>query len=467
MKLYNILWSLFILFVSVLTLLAMQEYTGKIFVYFLFSIVSNYYLYYSFRDKAIFFDTFLAVFLWLGIWLKITIHVAFYHSEFWEGLHNTALNGSDFDEALYVAISAFVSLMIASKIREKFFSYSRKEKTLYDGMYFFYKNHKVKIVIVYISLFIFIGVSNFYLGIYQRGEITQTFLPFGLNGIYKWLLLFGLSSFAALLLTYEFMLKKQTSYFIPILVLIESTVTNISLLSRGMLLNSSALGYGMIKEVYYKYIASNMKFWVTVVISFIFLFLVSVVVVNNLRKHTATKTISIEKNVKGVIGLVVNRWVGAEGLLAVSHSDKKSWELFKTAIHEKYNEHSTSFYDLNLINSPYRNIDTTKHHYMSLPGFIAFFYYAGSIVFVVFMMIIISFFASIIEILAYKLNGGSFIIASLFGEVMAYRFTHFGYVPAQSYLLFGTIIANIIIIYLMQKFFNRIYKEEIISAKKQ
>ena len=42
-----------------------------------------------------------------------------------------------------------------------------------------------------------LGISNIVLGIYQRGMVTQTVLPFGLNGIYKWLLQFGLSSMAA------------------------------------------------------------------------------------------------------------------------------------------------------------------------------------------------------------------------------------------------------------------------------
>jgi hypothetical protein len=468
-KVSNILWSSFFLIVILLTFFGVINYQGNKFIYLLFSVVANFFLYFSFRKQALFFDTFLGIFLWLGIWMKMTIHIAFYESRFSEGLHGFSLTPGDFDEALIVASTAFLALMFASKIREKFFIYPKKVLQRYDGIYYFYKNHRNKILFFYIVFFVFIAISNFYLGIYQRGEITQTFLPYGLNGIYKWLLLFGLSTFGALLLTYEFALQKKTTYFVPILVLVETCVTNISLLSRGMVLNGSGLGYGMIKEVYTQHIKTNMKFWIGVIFSFIFLFLVSVIIVNNVREYKnnlePTLGSSVEHNVNRVVGLFVNRWVGAEGLLAVVHSDKKGWELFNKAVHEKYNEHSTSFYDLNLINSSYKNIDFSKHHYMSLPGFIAFFYYTGSLLFVILMMIILSFFASSIEVLAYKMGGKSLILTSLFAEVMAYRFTHFGYVPMQSYLLFGTIVVNIFIIYGLRIFLNKIYHKEIISAK--
>ena len=44
-----------------------------------------------------------------------------------------------------------------------------------------------------------------------------------------------------------------------------------------------------------------------------------------------------------------------------------------------------------------------------------------------------------------------FLQRSIWLNVIAYRFASFGYVPAQSYLLFGTIFLNILIIYIMEK----------------
>ena len=52
-----------------------------------------------------------------------------------------------------------------------------------------------------------------------------------------------------------------------------------------------------------------------------------------------------------------------------------------------------------------------------------------------------------LELTAYKLSNKNIIFASLIGQVVAYRLIHFGYIPAQSYLLVGSIILNILVYY--------------------
>ncbi|MCW9067497.1 MAG: hypothetical protein OQJ82_03550, partial [Sulfurimonas sp.] len=281
------------------------------------------------------------------------------------------------------------------------------------------------------------------------------------NGIYKWLLLFGLSSFAALILKYEFSLQRKVTYFVPVLTLIEACITNISLLSRGMILNTSALGFGMIKNIKINRIKTNKKFFLIIVITFVVLFLGSVVLVNNLRNNTNTITsININQSTNGIKILFLDRWVGIEGMLAVSMSSRRGWSLLQEAANEKYDEHKTSFYDLNLINSPYLNTDMSKHHHISLPGFIAFFYYSGSIIFLFAVLLSLGLLASLIELASYRLSANNIIFAALIAQVIAYRYTHFGYVPAQSYLLFGSIFLNIFIIYGANKVLSLWYKQD-------
>jgi hypothetical protein len=162
----------------------------------------------------------------------------------------------------------------------------------------------------------------------------------------------------------------------------------------------------------------------------------------------------LKEDMNGIKVLFLDRWVGIEGMIAVSSSQKKGWALFMEGLGEKYDEHKTSFYDLNLINSPYAKTDMGIHHYMSLPGFIAFFYYSNSLIFLSFILFILSLFASLIEYTAYKLSRGNLILSALIAQVIAYRYTHFGYVPAQSFLLFGAIILNIVIIFGVYKSIN-------------
>jgi hypothetical protein len=56
-------------------------------------------------------------------------------------------------------------------------------------------------------------------------------------------------------------------------------------------------------------------------------------------------------------------------------------------------------------------------------------------------------FAAAMELAAYRLGGANLILCSLVSQVVAYRYASFGYVPAQSYLLFGTLVLNLFIIY--------------------
>ena len=72
--------------------------------------------------------------------------------------------------------------------------------------------------------------------------------------------------------------------------------------------------------------------------------------------------------------------------------------------------------------------------------------------------------ASSIEFLAYRLSGKNLILATLIAQVIAYRYTHFGYVPAQSYLLFGSIFLNLFIIYGLNKILSLWYKKGLKNA---
>jgi len=103
--------------------------------------------------------------------------------------------------------------------------------------------------------------------------------------------------------------------------------------------------------------------------------------------------------------LFLDRWVGVEGVLAISSYSDKGLGLWWSALQEKYSENRTSFYDINLIDSPYKNTDMTKHHFISLPRIVAFSFYPGSYPFLFFCMIIIGMFAFFTELFVYKLGG--------------------------------------------------------------
>jgi hypothetical protein len=469
---------LFIVLTGVSTAIAATSYIGSPAIFLLFSITSNLLLYFGFRKNAIYFDTFIGIFLWLGFWFKTTVNVIFFDGQFTESVGSFSGTALEFDHALIVASIGFLALIIASIIREKFiFTYPEKEEET-SSLFYFYKVHRNKILTVYILLFLTVAITNLYFSIYQRGGEIQPNIPSIVRGIYTWLLLFGLSSFAALLLKYEFSLERKPVFLVPILTLIEATTTNLSLLSRGVLLNTSALGFGLIHFLKTHTIKIKAKTLFLYIFILILLFLTSLPLVDKLRdKAQATSHSQAEykskivdssiqaieqfdavKSIQTTIYLVVNRSVGMEGLLAISSYPEKNLDLMKEALKERYIEHQSSFYD-NLIESRYKNSTEIYQHTVSFPGFIAFFYYPGSMFLLFLALLLLGICSALIEFLAYKSSQNNQILAALIGQVIAYRFIHFGYVPSQSYLLFGTILLNLFLIYGMNKLLSLWYKK--------
>lgn len=445
-----------------LALTALPKYPGQASIYILFTVISNALLYVGFSKNAIFFDAFIGVFFWLGFWLKLTLRVAYADGLFHEPVGNFDGSGAAFDQALLVATCGLFGFLLVSLIRRKFFfNYPGKLVELEQwGLYGIYKKHRKLVLTLFVFLFVFIAISNAMLGIYQRGSITQTTLPFGLNGVYKWLLLFGLASFSALILRFEFEINKKTSLFVMFLSLLESFITNVSLLSRGMILNAGALLYGVLVSLKLYSIRSGIKFFIASFLIFSTLFVSSVLLVNHLRKTVFFDSINSSESVHSMTTpLFIDRWVGMEGVMAVSSYQKLDWGLWKTALKEVYNENETSFYDNNFIESAYSDDDKTKHHFISLPGIIAFFYYPGSLWFLFGSMVALGGLAAIIEFSVYKFGGMNVILCALLAQVVAFRFASFGYVPAQSYLLLGAIFLNLFIIYFAEKFI-RFYKNK-------
>ena len=156
--------------------------------------------------------------------------------------------------------------------------------------------------------------------------------------------------------------------------------------------------------------------------------------------------------------------MGIEGVMAVSSYPAKGWELWKEAITEDFAYNRRTFYDEKIIDSPYKNRDMTKFHYVSLPGIIAFCFYPGSYVFLFICIFSLGILAGCIELFVYTLGGKNLILCALLSQVVAVRYIHFGYAPSQSYLLFGALILNVIIIYFFEKLlYFKIMKTEKLS----
>ena len=411
------------------------------------------------------------IFFFLGFWLKFSIVLLFNDGQF--GAYSGRFEGtpSAFDEVLLVTSMAFTGLLLARFVRSRFlFTYNSPTKGSLDGLYQLYALYRLPILGLFILVVFVVGVINAYFGIYQRGIVSQVELPFGLNGVLKWSLLFGTASFSALLLSFEYHRGNSQSLLVAILVILETFISNVSLLSRGMLMNGGALFYGFYKSSKRFHRSLKFSFIIPALIIFGVFFSASILSVNFLRfQHYEIGKQSLNPNNSqtprldssevnyiyyNVVELFFQRWIGVEAVMAVSAYQEKNLTLLRSALAENSSTKSLSFYDKNFINSPYKNLNREKFNFISLPGIVAFNYYTGSMAFVLVSLFLLGLLAACFEWLTFKLIGAELILCALIGEVVAYRYMNFGFAPQQSYILFGALVLNILLILGFNKLFS-------------
>jgi hypothetical protein len=174
---------LYILILILISSIGASKYNGDGSLFFLFSIVFNILLMCGIREKANFFDFYIGVFLWMVFWLKLTVRILFFDSKFSEATGAFNYSAESFDRALIVSTIGATGLIVASllwvRLTTKFIQ--QNDQTIdynHETLYVKYKNY---ILMTFITFFICIAFVNINMGIYQKGEITKTILPYGIN----------------------------------------------------------------------------------------------------------------------------------------------------------------------------------------------------------------------------------------------------------------------------------------------
>jgi hypothetical protein len=151
--------------------------------------------------------------------------------------------------------------------------------------------------------------------------------------------------------------------------------------------------------------------------------------------------------------LSVNRWVGIDGVMSVvGRSEILNFELLKKSFSDKYQRFSFAFYENTFNVNEVKSINISNNvKGNTLPGMIAFLYYSGSLLFLFASIASLCLIASTVEFISFMICKKNMFFSSLISMVIAYRFIHFGYLPHQSYLLFGSLFFVIFLVFL---FFN-------------
>lgn len=149
-----------------------------------------------------------------------------------------------------------------------------------------------------------------------------------------------------------------------------------------------------------------------------------------------------------VFALGVDRWIGMEGVMAISSYSEKNNALFLTALTERSGIGKVTMYQ-KICQSIYQTADMDKYQFASLPGAAAFFYYTGSLWAVFLGMFFLTLMAIYSEYLVHYLTG-NVLLCALVGMNAANAIAQLGVVPRQLLIHFGMLFGAVVIIWLIQ-----------------
>ena len=424
-----------------------QSYEGNPSVYIAFSIVFLLLLVSAFHRQRTYVYTYLVSFLWLGYWLKVSYHLAFPYP-FVEPVGRFSGSATDWNEALLVPTVAATGILISRGIFSRLAGERQsilaiEKKCLPRWLCTYDRWH----LAAFLSALVAVTLANVYYGIFVVGFDVRTILIWPLNALITLMLVGGgFVVWAASILWWR-LASGRPIFLLLVLLLVSGVIITFSTLSRGLVVFFVLpLLYALYKNrkeaVDYskpRLMLIGMLFFVTVVSSF---FIINVIR-NNVyfdehrlgqtgtqSDHQSQTQSQTMVQSRAFLHFSIDRWVGIEGVMAVSSYPGNSGHLLVRAILETPSKGDPSIYQKICPWPVSQQFSTLKKDVslFSLPGGIAFLYYSGSIAFVFVSAALISLLLQYAESVIFRFTGNP-ILCSGMGWLMAISFAHFGGAP--------------------------------------
>ena len=473
---YFVLTIFFIIFLQ-----TFKNYQGDKIIYILFTALNIYLFFFCFRKKKNFFDLFFGLFLLLGFWIKFSINIGFLNSSFDGSIGPFSFTKEKFNQVLMVSIYGILGFILAGHLRDLLNYHYKNQKVIYFLNQELYVKYRNFFLIVLIFLVILLSVLNLYYSIYQKGIYSNN-IHFLVQILFKFALFFGFTSLFSYILFCDFKVSNKIIYTVLILAILENFFSSVSILSRGMIFNSSVLIIGSYSLLRLNKIQIDLKYFFSIIIFSISLFYISLFIVEKLRNNFYINTNSSGKILNEVkydknnnivepvrtslnstiLYLMVNRWVGIDGVMSVVQKNKiLDYKILKNAFNIKSDPDDFSYHEKIFdIKKKFNQDELNKNRKSlrkgnTLPGIIAFLFYTGSYFIVFFSMFFISLFSSFIEFVSYKLTRGNIIFSCFIGHIIAYRLIHFGFAPYNTHYFALSIIMLLLFYYLITIYLER------------
>lgn len=432
------------------------HYSGSWLIYTLFSIVFFAMLMSGMYRQVSYGYLFLVTMLWLGFWLKLTIHLIVDYP-YVESIGSFDLTGAAWDEVLNLAIIGSLGVMagrVSFQLLRKDIPKLGTQCEAQTVVPFWYPSNRRWVWAAFVFVCIGLAIINASLGIFQIGLVPKTILLWPLVAVISWLMGNGFALGVATLLWWEIGIGRNISSVVYS-ILLEAFCTTVSTLSRG------AYIFHVIPQflALYKH-RQFVSGWtrrkvMPVCVVFIALFALTNPLVNSLRSYYYSNIIpsgsagSMGGGVVALARFAVDRWVGLEGVMAISAYSKKGADLLSQGLLERREVGKDTLY-VEIVRPVYYGvIDKSKFEFSEIPGAIAFLYYGNQFWIVAFGMFLLVFFVLASEALVLKLTLNP-LVGALWGGVAANAVAQMGVAPRSLLIFFLEMISGIAAICLVQ-----------------
>jgi hypothetical protein len=453
-------------------------YAGSKILYVGFSLVFLALLLSGFYRQLSYGYLFLTIFLWLGFWFKLSANfLIFGLFPFGEPVGLFDSSPAAWDTALWVAVVAASGAMIGRFIYGLFKPVSTCTFDEVVAAPVWYAAYRIQLWITVGGTCLALAAINSIYGIHQIGLSPRTILPWPMNALIAWVVSIGSAMAIATLLSWEVQSGKNPT--LPMyIVLLEALVSTMSLMSRAAyLFHTIPQVIALSRNKKRAWCNSSKEAGLFLVTVFV-LFAVSIVSVSKLRDYYyATLAAPVVNPVADVSTaadpgseqaapevpslrlillhqLFVNRWIGLEGVMAVSAYPNKSTQLLLEMARERRVVGEPTRYQA-ISNSSYQRANS-QYQFASLPGVAAFLFYSDSFLVLILGMFLFTLSLLAVERLIFLLTENPFLCA-LLGLTFANSLVQFGITPRQDLPFVSMIIGAVIgIAMLRSQFLARI-----------
>jgi hypothetical protein len=437
-----------------------NNYIGNSFLFIVLQFSSFALFLTAVKKKNSAFEFFSYIFLLLSFWFRFNCILFFNNIKVVES--DFDLQISNYDNSVFIIIVTFMSCICASFIKKIIINDLKRKNDYKINISFesFYRRYRFFIFFIFLVFLIVVYLTNLHFEIYFKGLINEH-IPALINYIYSYLLVYGLAVIASILIYVDFLIFKNNKIFL--LGLFEAFFTQLNILSRTFILSIIAYLRGLIFLVDIKSLKYQKFFLFSVVFLILIMFFISIYSVTKFRNikyynsNITQASVNATSTFKEILLLSTKRWVGIDGLLAVSQSNKLNFSFFISSLGEKLDAGKKSFYVENFYSKFEFNKSLKKNtNHVITPGIVSFLYYTGSAVFVFFGILILILICISIEKLFYHFSVGNTILANIVGYSLAIRFIHFGYVPLNIFNFLLSFFLTLIFVFVINKFIIKI-----------